>query len=263
MRMMGPTLATVALALALLGAVHAAALAEGPRPPCDGVAPEPAFPAVGGSPNVRLWHAGELAPGWRPPACSGWQGLRFDQLVGLAGRLPAGVSGGDLLARFGAVSEWTGLRYWSATRRTCRELIDDAHALAGPGADQRRPDFTAAEMVAGRELYFFQDDNGPGGGAVYRLRLLEAGPDRLVLTTENTTAITVFLLPLFAPGTLRALTILERAPDGAWTYYSLSGATAAANPLAGGHDASYLNRALALYAHLAAIDPCDPAIRAD
>jgi hypothetical protein len=176
MRMMGPTLATVARALALLGAAQAATVAEGPRPPCDGVAPEPALPAVGGPPNVQLWHAGELAPGWRPPACSGWQGLRFDQLVGLAGRLPAGVSGGDLLARFGAVSEWTGLRYWSATRRTCRELIEDAHALAGPGPDQRRPDFTPAEMVAGRELYFFQDDNGPGGGASTACACSRPGP---------------------------------------------------------------------------------------
>jgi choline dehydrogenase-like flavoprotein len=95
--------------------------------------------------------------------------------------------------------------------------------------------------------------SGAGGGTLAN-ELCQKGIDVVLLEAFHQTS---------APGTLRALTILERAPDGAWTYYSLSGATAAANPLAGGHDASYLNRALALFAHLAAIDPCDPAIRAD
>jgi hypothetical protein len=258
------TLSAVALALALLGTPQAAPAPEGPRPPCGGASPEPALPPAGDPPNIQLWPASELPADWRPPTCTGWDGLRFDQLVGLAGRLPSGASAAEgLLTQLGAVSAWPGIRYWSTPRQSCRQLIEDAHALAGPDADQRRPDFNADEMVADRDLYFFQDDNGPGGGAVYRMRLHEVAPDRLVLETENVTAIKVLLVPLFGPGTLRALYILQREQDGGWTYYSLSGATAAASALAGGHDASYVNRALALYAHLAAIDPCDPALRAD
>jgi hypothetical protein len=261
--MMRHMLTTLALALVLLCAPQAAPAAEGPRAPCGGEASEPAVPARGAPPDLRLWRAKDLPSDWRPPPCSGWDDLQFEQLVGLAGRLPPELGAADVLAKLGAISAWTRIRYWSATRQSCRALIEDAHALAAPDAQQRRPDFTAAEMVAGRDLAFFQDDNGPGGGAVYRMRLREVGRDRLVLTTENVTAIKVFLVPLFGPGALRALYILQRQQDGSWTWYSLSGATADASPLAGGHDASYVNRALALYAHLAAIDPCDPALRAD
>ena len=252
--MIVPTVTALALALAMLNAPFAALAIEGPRPPCGGEAPEPPFPEAGAAPNVRLWHASELPPEWRPPLCSGWGELRFDQLVGLAGRLPSGVSAEDLMTRLGAISGWIGIRYWSATR--CRELISDAHALTGPGEDLRRPDFAPKEMVAGKDLYFFQDDNGPGGGAVYRMRLREVAADRLVLETENVSAIMVLMMPLFEPGELRALYVVKRDSGGGWTYYSLSGVTSGGSPLARGHDASYVNRALALYAHLAGVDPC-------
>ncbi len=251
-----PAIATLALSLGFLGPAPVAHASEGPHPPCGGEAPEPPFPAPGGLPNLRLWHAGELPPAWQLPACTGWDGLRFEQLVGLAGRLPSGLRAADVLARLGAISAWTGIRYWSVTRGRCRELIADAYALAGPEESQRRPDFAPGEMVAGRDLYFFQDDNGPGGGAVYRMRLRAVAPDRLVLETENVSPITLLMLPLFEPGELRALYVVERDQGGAWTYYSLSGATAGVSLLALGHDASYANRALALYAYLAGVDPC-------
>ena len=250
------TLAALTLALGFLSMPQGALATEGPRPPCGGGAPEPAFPTAGGPPNVQLWHASELPAAWQPPPCTGWAALRFDQLVGLAGPLSSRLDVPDILARLGAVSAWTRIRYWSVTRGQCRELIADASALAGPDEIQRRPDFAPEEMVAGKDLYFFQDDNGPGGGAVYRMRLREVAPNRLVLETENVSAIKLFLLPLFEPGELRALYIVERDPAGSWTYYSLSGVTAGVSLLALGHDASYANRALALYAHLAGIDPC-------
>jgi Family of unknown function (DUF6675) len=175
---------------------------------------------------------------------------------GLAGRLPPGRGGADPVARLGAISTWTGIRYWSASHGSCRVLISDAHALAGPDANQRRPDFAPDEMVTGKELYFYEDDTGPGSGAVYRMRLRAVTPDRLVVETENVTAIKLFVISLFEPGALRAFYVVERAQGDGWTYYSLSGATAKASALALGHDASYINRALALYAHLAGLDPC-------
>jgi hypothetical protein len=250
------TFAALGLLLAWLGAPQVALATEGPLAPCGGETAEPSFPTAGTAPDVRLWHDSEVPPEWRPPACAGWEGVRFEQLVGLAGRLPADMRVEDLLARLGAISQWTGIRYWSVTRGTCRPLIEEAHALAGPEESARRGDFAPAEMVAGEDLYFFQDDNGPGGGAVYRMRLREVAPGRLVVETENVGAITVLMVPLFGPGELRALYVLERAPGGGWTYYSLSGAAAGASPLARGHDASYVNRALALYAHVAGLDAC-------
>jgi hypothetical protein len=255
------TFAALALSLAFPSAPQAALAGEPPRPPCGGEAPEPPFPAPGAPPNVRLWHASELPPEWRPPPCTGWGELRFDQLVGLAGRLPSGLGAKDLLARFGAISELTRLRYWSVTRGRCRQLIEETYALAGPEEHQRRADFAPEEMVAGKDLYYFQDDNGPAAGAVYRMRLREVAPDRLVLEIENVSAIKLLLAPLFEPGELRALYFIARDRGGGWTYYSLSGATAGVSPLARGHDASYVNRALALYAYLAGVDPCTLAAR--
>ena len=108
--------AALVLSLAVPSAAQAAVASEGPRPPCGGEAAEPAFPAPGAPPEVRLWHGGELAPEWRLPPCTGWGELRFEQLVGLAGRLSSDVGAEDLLARFGAISKLTGLRYWSASR---------------------------------------------------------------------------------------------------------------------------------------------------
>ena len=153
-------------------------------------------------------------------------------------------------------------RNWSVTCGPYRDLIHQAFALAGPDADQRRPDFSAEELAAGRILCFFQDDNGPGDGTVYRLRGREVGPDRLILETENVGAIRVLLVPLFKPGELRALYVLERDARKVWSFYSLSGTTASASQLAGGHEASYINRTLALYGYVAGIKPCSASLKA-
>jgi hypothetical protein len=234
---------------------------EGPLPPC-GTAPVPPFPGIADPPNVRIWHAQDLNPDWRPPACTGWSDFAFDQLVGLAARFRSPDDAEGILARFGRISQLTGVRYWSVTRGACRDLIAEAFALAGPDADQRRGDFSAKELAAGRTLYFFQDDNCPGDGAVYRLRVREVTPDRVIVETENVGAIRVLLVPLFKPGELRALYFLERDAQEFWSYYSLAGTTAGASPLAGGHEASYINRALALYGHIAGVEPCSAPLKA-
>ena len=57
--------------------------------------------------------------------------------------------------------------------------------------------------------------------------------------------------------------VLERRSPGVWTYYSLSRTSPEANPLARGHAASYLNRAVALFRSVAGIptDQEPPAAR--
>ena len=96
---------------------------------------------------------------------------------------------------------------------------------------------------------------GPAAARSHRMRLREITPDRLVIETDNVSAIKLFVVSLFDPGELRALYVAQR-DQGGWSYYSLSGAAVGASALALGHDDSYVNRALALYAHVAGLDPC-------
>jgi hypothetical protein len=254
-------LVLVSVSTLLLPGAKIALGTEGPRPPC-GTAPVPPFPGIDNPPNVRLWHSEDLKADWRPPACTGWSDLAFDQVVGLAGRFRSPDDARGILARFGRISQLTRIRYWSVSHGACRDLIDEAFALAGPDADQRRRDFSAGELAEDRILYFFQDDNGPGGGTVYRLQVREVAPDRLILETENVGAIRLLLVPLFKPGELRALYVLERDAKEVWSFYSLTGPTTGASPLAGGHDASYVNRALALYGYIAGVEPCSAPLKA-
>jgi hypothetical protein len=245
----------------LISGATLACAAEGPLPTC-GTTPVPPFPGIGNPPNVCLWHSDDVGADWRPPAGTDWSDLAFDQVVGLAGRFHSPDDARGILARFGRISQLTKIRYWSVSHGACRDLIDEAFALAGPDADQRRRDFSAEELATGRSLYFFQDDNGPGGGAVYRLRVGEVAPDRLIVETENVSAVRMLLVTLFQPGDLRAMYILERGARQVWSFNSLTGITAGGSPLAGGHEASYINRALALYAYIAGVEQCSASLKA-
>ena len=213
-----------------------------PRPPCAG-SPGPACPEPGGRPVVRVWSAGELGADWTPPACTGWRPLPFRVLVATAGRFRDQGTAEDLLQRLGAVSTLTTVRYWSASEGRWLDLVTDASALEGPDAAARRPDFRAAEMKVGVDLYFAQDDNRSTGDVVYRLRVREMAPDRLVAETENVGPVRYLLVPLAGPGDLQAVHFLTRSAPGLWEYYSLARTGAGASPFLGGHEASYVNRA--------------------
>jgi Family of unknown function (DUF6675) len=244
-------------ALALAGAMlllpgAGTAGANGPRPPC-GEAPQPAYADPGGSPNVQAWSGGDLGPNWRPPDCVSWASPGFDVLVALAGSFTDRGTAQDLLARFGGISRMTAIRYWSVTNQAWDPLVTSATALRGPDLGQRRPDFAPAEMTAGTTLFFAQSDNRSSGEVVYRLLIRERRPNRLVIATENVTAVRKLILTLFAPGELQSTSFLERRSPGVWTYYSLSRTSPDANPLARGHAASYLNRAVALFRYVAGI----------
>jgi hypothetical protein len=60
-----------------------------------------------------------------------------------------------------------------------------------------------------------------------------------------------FVLPLFAPGDLLATYVLEKLSPGVWGYYSLSDAREGV--FGGRHEASYENRAVAIYRHMVGI----------
>src|SRR3954467_12544294 len=100
-------------------------------------------------------------------------------------------------------------------------------------------------------LYFAQHDNRSTGDVVYRLRVREVTPDRLVVRVENVSAVCYLLIPLAGPGDLQSLYFLERRSPDEWGYYSLARTGAGASSLTEGHGASYVNRAVALFRHLA------------
>jgi hypothetical protein len=148
------------------------------------------------------------------------------------------------LSRFGAVSAMRGIRYWSATDKSWRVLVTEAAALDKPDAKERRPDFSAREMKTGLDLFFAQHDSRSTGEVVYRMRVREAGADRIVLELENVTAVRTFFLTFFRPGGMKFLYFLERRAGENWGFYAMLSATSWS---AEGNEASFINRADAFY----------------
>ena len=108
-------------------------------------------------------------------------------------------------------------------------------------------------MVGGADLYFAQDDNRSTGEVDYRLRVREIDPDRLALETENVSTVRYLLIRLAGPGDPQSVYFLERRSADEWAYYSLARTGAGASSLTQGHEASYVNRAAALFRHVAGL----------
>jgi hypothetical protein len=245
-------LALVAVVLWLLGPDMAAAAENGPRPPCgESVRPEYAGP--GARPSVEVWNDEELSGAWVPPACTGWTARDDRLLLALAGSFHHEGGVEDLLSRFGAISTLTDIRYWSVSDKAWLPLVTEATALSAPDAERRRADFGITDLVVGRDLFIAQNDNRSSGTVIYRMRVLEVRPERLVIQTENVTAVRKWLLQLFGPGDIQAVYFLERSSPDVWGYYSLTRTDAGSKLLSGRHEASYVNRAVALYRHFAGI----------
>ena len=136
------------------------------------------------------------------------------------------------------------------------------HAKRKVNANGAQPGLAAAGFPrrraarGGADLYFAQDDNRSSGDVVYRLRVRKIAPDRLVVEMENVGAVRFLLIPLAGPGDLQSLYFFERRSPDAWGCYSLMRTGAGVNPLTEGHAASYVNRAVALFRHLAGL-PAD------
>jgi hypothetical protein len=241
----------MALAAAGLCCVQAHGAEIGPQLPCQ-AEPFPAYPDIGGAPAVKTWDRSALGRDWTPPACTGWTEPGFSTLVVAAARFRYASGFEGLLRHIGAISELTGMRYWSTTRKRWQTLIIDAYALSAAAGGQRRKDFSLSEMAQGRSLHFEQADN-VSGRAVYQMRVLTASPDRVVIETENLSTMRYLLLPVFPPGEMQSIYFLEREPDDVWRYYSLTRTGRNASWLTTGHEASSINRAVAFYRYLAGI----------
>jgi hypothetical protein len=125
------------------------------------------------------------------------------------------------LRLIGAISQLSGVRYWSTTHQSWQTLILDAHALSGPQGGHRRGDFSPDELKEGGTFYFEQMDN-LSGKAVYRMHIAEASANRIVFDVENVTTMRYFMLTLFHPAELQTIYFLERESPDVWRYYAMA-----------------------------------------
>ena len=225
----------------------------GPQPPC-GSAPVPAYSAPGVRPLVKVWHDDELTQAaWTPPKCLGWDPSSHSKvIIAVAGSFHFEGTVDELVARIGAISTLREVRYWSVTDKKWRPLVIDAGALSTPDLRSRRPDFQAAEMTPRNELYYWEHDSR-SGKIVHRMTVHERSPTRVVIAIENVTPIRAFFVTLFEPRALQSAEIIERISPGVWGVYLLTRTGDGASALAGSHEASYVNRTVAIYRHLAGI----------
>ena len=238
-------------AAALLLLLAPAAQAAGPQPPCAATA-MPAYPPSDAPPAVAIWHSKDLEQ-WHPPSCTGWPAASPSKLiVTLAGSFRFDGLISELMARFGNVSALRDIRYWSTTDRRWGPLSNDSYALTGPDPKMRRRDFAAPDFVKGAELYYWEDDVRTGP-AVYRLKVYESTAERFVIASDNVTPVRRFFLTLFKPGALQSLLIVQHTAPGTFGVYILSRSGEGASILTTGYEKSYVNRAAALYRHLAGI----------
>jgi hypothetical protein len=216
-----------------------------PRPPC-GTAPNPPYAALGAQPNVRVWNSGGRPI--RVTARCNESATDFKIVVALSGSFGSQSSADKLLERIGAASAMRGIRYWSVTDKRWRVLITQSAAVEDPTSTQRRPDFSVTDMKQGKDLFFAQRDSRSTGEVLYRMRVLEAAQDRLVVETENLSPVRTYVFTLFKPGELRTVHFLTRGSAGMWNYYLL---TAIGAKQSTSHEASLINRAAALYRYVA------------
>ena len=255
-------LQSLAIVLVVGSAMAAISASEKPRPPCA-VEPFPAYPALDAPPAVVLWTEAELA-GWSPPACTVWPTGSATLVVGLAGRFGNAGDADAILARIGAISALREIRYWSITDKQWNPLFTRASALEGPDPKKPRGDFSAAEMREGHDDYFLAADNRSRDDAVSRLNVRQANPEHLVIEATNVTPLRFMFLSFAEPGDLQTWYFLDREAEGSWRFYSLTRVLYSSSFFARFvQGESYVNRAVAMYRHLAGIptDRDPPAAR--
>jgi hypothetical protein len=214
----------------------------------------PAASALGVPPNVATSRSQQFPQDWELPRCAGWEAGRFESIAAVAGTF-TDSDVDAILRRVGAISTYTGTRYWSVTDRRFEVLITDAYAVDGPNTRARRADFTLLEMQVGRELFFVEQDNRSSSPILYRMKIVELDAERLIVDFVNVAKVSKLLVTMFDPGDLRTTLFVSARGSGTWQCYALS----ASNPrgvFSGllANEKSLANRLLALYAHSARVE---------
>lgn len=220
--------------------------------PCAGPS-YPEVPVLDAPPNVAFWN-GAASAKWVPPPCSGWRTDPAVLLVTVAGRFtnPGDVDG--LLSRIGNVSALPAVRYWSVTDKKWEALFTRANGLRGPEANTPRADFSVAEFRSGSDLYFLSTDNRTQKELVTRLRIRNVGSEHVILEMTNVSPLRWLTFTVVPAGDLQTLYFLDKTSDGSWQFYTVTRVLSVPfllSRLVTGP--SYVNRAVAMYRHIAGI----------
>lgn len=237
-------ISVLAIIVLTLSQTVAADAASGPVCPTGGKKPNPDYSAVGAKPNTTVWKNVRLSA---ENGCSGISQVTAKLVISLAGQFKVRGSVETLAERIGAISSTKGMLYWSVTDGRMRVLIKESFVLSGTDPTARRRDFSAKEVLAGKQLYFAQDDTRSTGINVYGLKTISADPDHVSFEIVNETAIKVGPITLFAPRTVRSRHFFSRVSGNLWSYYGL---TVIEKGQTFGLTQSLINRGVALYRHL-------------
>jgi len=217
---------------------------------CLRAAVQPQYAAPGAPPIVQaIRGAGIAAPAGAECLGTPDSAALWITVAGVA-RTPDNSTA--LVARFAAISELLGVQYWSTTEQKWRPLVSSAYAITAVSSGAKpRPDYSAAELSATARYYRIADSRS-GHDVLYRLQLRSSRPGGVVIETENEAPIKQWGLTLYGIGGLHTLYFLNERTPGVWAYYSIT-RVLPNNFLAGGHEKSYINRAVALYRHYMSI----------
>jgi hypothetical protein len=198
--------------------------------------------------------------GWKPPACTRWPEQKFEFIGTTAASFRHNGDAIELGRRYGAISEYAAMRYFSPRRQAWRELSFEAFALRDPNPSSKRGDFTAAELAPGTSRYFWQrgaTEAPPPFPAtvelVNRIDILERSPDRLVVAVTNEPGAVAVVMRL-SRGDMRVVYFLDRDQNAhdVWHYFAL---TSLAGIMALSADDFYRASARGVFRHTAGLPP--------
>lgn len=245
--------------LALFPAVPAGAQAPlqgfALHPPCGGP-PQPAYGA-GGSPVIATWSEEDSnKAAWQHSPCLHWPADRTRLATALSAVIHA-PSLDALLAKYGALSQYKSIRFWSTMHQAWDPFVVQAGFTDGVAANYTHPDLKPEDFVSGREFYYYEIDPRTGR-TVHRLTVHQRTADRVELSTENMTAMKYSMFTIFEPHGLRSATFIERRGPNEWGYYQAIGVGEGSDFIAVHSASPYINRLTALYRYMAGV-PTDGA----
>ena len=174
----------ILIALAIPLAAQVPAWAQAPfqgfamRPPCAGP-PHPAYAPPGGAPVIVSWTEDDLnKAAWQLSPCLHWTEGRTRMATALAGVVHA-PSLDDLLTRYGALSQYKSIHFWSTTHQAWEPFVQQAGVTDGPGANHTYPDLKPEDFVAGKEFYYYEID-ARTGRTVHHLTVRQRTADNVV-----------------------------------------------------------------------------------
>ena len=226
------------------------------HPPCGGP-PRPAYATAGGPPVVATWtedDANKVA--WQYSPCLHWPGDRTRMATALSAVFHA-PSLDVLLTRYGALSQYKSIRFWSTMHQTWEPFVVQAGFTDGIEAHYTHPDLKPEDFVTGREFFYYEIDPRTGR-TIHRLTVNQRTADRVELSTENLTAMKYSMFTIFEPRGLRSATFIERRGPNEWGYYQTIGVGEGSDFIAVHSPSPYINRLTALYRYMAGM-PTDGA----